>query len=305
MRNRNRYLAWILFQATVLLAGATPSLAIPEVTPIPGQAVCAARFSPDDYVLDLRPYPSMRNASVSRMSKTGDMVVHYEHLNSGRYLATYYDFANAKFFTAETSHPTSKSLSAFKCTSICDISPYKASEALNDFDAYIAVVSNPNPAVSFDKFKAAVRGANDRARGYLAKFPGRQTFVNLTFRELGTQEGGVVAMANLASYDGCNDLGEVIGISDWRDKRYWSLDIKSKKLRFSNGTPTYVEFTNSPEFWKSFEESYALLYYLYNAKKAYLSKAPLLAYYLNADIAAAKKIMDKMDQFRVKNKPIE
>ena len=243
--------------------------------------------------------------SVSRLSKTGDMVVHYQHLRDEVYLATYYDFANAKFFTAETSNPTGKSLTAPKCGGICDITPDKANWALDQIDSYIAVVINPNPAVSRDTFREAVKKAANRARTYVANFPGRQRSVNLTLRELGdTTEGGVAAMASLASYDGCNNREDVIAISDWKDNRTWTLDVKAKKLRFSDGSPAYTELTNSTEFWQKFEESYAVAYRIYTAKKEYLKKAPLLAYYLNGDIATTKLILDKMDAFRRNNKSL-
>ena len=305
MQINNRYLSWIILPAITLLFSSTPSLAIPVTTPGPGQGVCPARFAADDYVLDLRPYPSVMTRSVSRLSKTGDMVVHYQHLRDEVYLATYYDFANAKFFTAETSNPTGKSLTAPKCGGICDITPDKANWALDQIDSYIAVVINPNPAVSRDTFREAVKKAANRARTYVANFPGRQRSVNLTLRELGdTTEGGVAAMASLASYDGCNNREDVIAISDWKDNRTWTLDVKAKKLRFSDGSPAYTELTNSTEFWQKFEESYAVAYRIYTAKKEYLNKAPLLAYYLNSDIATTKLILDKMDAFRRNNKSL-
>ena len=305
MQTNNRYLSRIILTAAILLCSSTPSLAIPAATPTPGQGGCAASFSADDYVLDLRPYPSVMTRSVSRISKTGDRVVHYQHLRDQTYLATYYDFANAKFFTAETSNPTGKSLTAPKCVSICDIEPDKARWALDQIDSYIAVVINPNPAVARDTFREALRNAANKARTYVANFPGRQRSVNLTLRELGnTREQGVVAMASLASYDGCNNREEVLAITDWKDNRNWTLDIKAKKIRFSYGSPAYTELTNSPEFWKKFEESYAVASRIYSAKKEYLKKAPLLAYYLNGDIATTKLILDTMDAFRLNNKSI-
>lgn len=299
MRINNRYLSWIILPAMLLLFSSTPSLALPFATPTPGQSGCGARFAADDYVLDLRPYPSVMTRSVSRISKSGDMVVHYQHLRDNVYLATYYDFANAKFFTAETSNPTGNSLVAQKCISICDIEPDKARWALDQIDSYIAVVINPNPAVARDTFREAVRRASNRARSYVANFPGRQRSVNLTLRELGyTTTGGVAAMASLASYDGCKNQEDVIAISDWRDNRNWTLDIKARKLRFSSGKAS-IELTDSTEeFWKKFEESYAVASRIYSAKKEYLKKVPLLAYSLNSDIANMKLILDKMDALR-------
>lgn len=301
MSRLGQYFCISFVQAGLLLLGASSAVAVPGPgTPTPGPNTCFARFAADDYVLDMRSYPNLY-PDVIRMSKNGDVVVNYRG-RGGKFTAYYYDFKNARFFTAATSNPTGPNLSG-SCQSICDTDQSWAKQAYSYLPMYRSLIINPNGAVPRGDIELALKAATKNGEQYLRQFPGRSRSVTLTTRELGDPNfrgSEVLATADITSYDGCNNLGDVISVSDRLANQFWAFNLRSKEFTSSRpGSPkSFVALKRDPDtFWKKFDETYAVLERIVKAKGKILVLSPN-NFVVDEEYSIAKSMADMMDKFR-------
>jgi hypothetical protein len=238
------------------------------------------------------------------MSKNGDVVVNYVG-RGAKFTAYYYDLKNARFFTAATSNPTGPNLSG-SCQSICDTDQSWAKQAYSYLPLYRSLITNPNGAVPSGDIELALKAATKNGEQYLRQFPGRSRSVTLTTRELGDPNfrgSEVLATADITSYDGCNNLGDVISVSHRLANQFWAFNLRSKEFTSSSkGAPkSLVALKADPAtFWKKFDESYAVLELILKAKGKILILSPNNSV-VNEEYSIAKSMADMMDKFRRMN----